>query len=107
MNKIVRKNRKKAKAKQQTPEMMFNQALERYQRFKNKNAKFEQEMHDLIARVKLEVDEYEISKHEQVYALTKKIIPFFSKKTLPEYLREELFDWIDNNMCMLGHGPYE
>ncbi|HEY7772703.1 MAG TPA: hypothetical protein VIC26_05960 [Marinagarivorans sp.] len=106
MSKLVQKSKKKAKAKQKTPEGMFNEALERYQRFKHKNAKFEQEMRDLIARVRLQVDEYEIAKHEQVYALTQKLIPFFSKKSLSEYLREALFDWIDHNMCMLAFGPY-
>lgn len=107
MGKLVRKKGKKAGAKQQTPQMQFNEALARYQRFQKKNAKFEQEMIELIARVRAQVDEYELVKLDEVYELTKKLIPFFSKKTLPEYLREGLFDWINHNMAMLGHGPYQ
>lgn len=103
---LTQQNKKKSKTKRQTPEMHFNEALARYQRFKKEDAKLEQEMHELIARVRLQVDEYEIAKHQQVYLLTQKLIPFFSKKTLSEYLREELFQWIDHNMCMLAFGPY-
>lgn len=106
MGKLIHKKRKKTNTKQQTPQALFNEALARYQRFQKKNAKFEQEMIELIARVRAQVDDYELVKLDEVYELTKKLIPFFSKKTLPEYLREGLFDWIDHNMAMLGRGPY-
>lgn len=100
------KANKKTKTRKHSPEKQFNAALERYQRFQKKNAKFEQEILALIERVSPKIEPYEIKKYQALHALTLRLIPFFSKKTLSEYLREELFEWICTNLHDLSNNPY-
>lgn len=89
-----------------TPQSLFNEALERYQRFKNQNAKFADEIQDMMARILPQIEPCEMQLLQARYQLTEKIIPFMSKKTLPDYAREELRLWIFDNFEQLGATPF-
>lgn len=104
--KTLRKSTQKNKSAKTSPEQQFNEALARHQRFKKLNDKFEQEIRALIERVSPQIQPAEVEKYRQLYTLTQKLIPFFSKKSLPEYLREGLFEWINENISDLNRNPY-
>ena len=106
MNTPSLSKKQKKKAPKANPEQQFNDALERHQRFAALNEKFEQEMLSLIDRVSPQIEPAEVNKYQQLYRLTQKLIPFFSKKSLPEYLREALYEWIDENLTHLSNNPY-
>ena len=102
------KKRKTSKKKNRKPsaQQQFNDALERYQRFAHQNVKFEQEIRNLVERVNLKIQPHEAEKSRHLLAHTEGLVPFFSKKTLPEYLRVELFEWILGNINELRCSPF-
>lgn len=107
MNSLTRsKSKQKRKTRTHSIEAQFNQALERYQRFKNKNLKFEQDILALIKRITPQIEPHETKKYLALQGLTEKLISFFSKKTLPDYLRDELFEWICENIHDLSNNPF-
>lgn len=100
--KVSRQKKRKQKA---TPQSRFNAALERYNRIQKQQQGLKVEIEALIDRVLPKIEASEINHLEAVKHLTAKLIPFLSKKTLPEYLREELFDWIESNFIKLKVNP--
>ncbi|WP_156312489.1 hypothetical protein [Marinagarivorans algicola] len=89
-----------------TPQSLFNEALERYQRLKHQNTQFADDMQSMMARILPQIEPYEIQFLQAKYQLTEKIIPYMSKKTLPDYAREELRLWIFDNFDDLGSMPF-
>ena len=96
---------KPSKAKK-TPESLFYDALERLKRIESQNDKVQENLDALIARVTPQIEPYELKKYHAVTTLTLKLIPFLSKKTLPEYMRQALHEWILDNMQALSYNPF-
>lgn len=98
--------RRKSNKKPATLQDTFNDALERYQRFKEQNVRFAGEMDSMMARVTPKIKPQESQLLNVQSLLTAKIIPFMSKKSLPEYVREELKFWIFDNFDELQSNPF-
>lgn len=96
MKKLSKRKNKSKNKKQFTDAEQLNQALERMQRFEAQNASFASDFKAMFARVLPQIEPHEIKKLEAFNQLAVTLIPFFSKKTLPEYLREELHEWIQS-----------
>ena len=105
MGRVKTQKAKKPK-KIATPTSQFNDAIEKLIRFQKQNAKFREELAALSARVMPEIEDAELDKLEAVRLFVLKLITFFSKKTLPEYLREELYELIMEKMDLLENNPF-
>ncbi len=102
----LKKQRNKTKRQKATPESRFNDALERLGRIERQHDRFREELDALVDRVSQKIKPYEIERLSTLRALSLHLIPFLSKKTLPEYLREELFDWIEGQLMHLNGNPF-
>lgn len=96
MSKQIRKQKKKRKAS--TPASRFSEALAKYQRIQKQNARFRDELDALAKRVTPQIADAEQGRIDALVALNHTLIPYISKKTLPEYLRDELYQWIQENI---------
>lgn len=103
MNKL---RTQKAKKKKATPQSRFNDALARYHRLKKQQSNFRNELEQLVQRVRPQIEEHEVMRLEATKLLSAKLINFVSKKSISEYLREELFDWIESNLRLLSLNPF-
>ena len=109
-NNTLSKKRKASKTKpakaKRTPESTFYEALERLKRIGTQNDSAKVKLDELVARVTPQIEPYELEKYHAIKEFTLKLIPFLSKKTLAEYMREELHEWIGKNMEKLACNPF-
>ncbi len=96
----------KTKTLKPTPHSRFNDALARYHRIHKQHSTFRDELDALIARVKPQIEHSEIERLESLLLLTAKLTSFMSKKSLPEYLRDVLINWIQLNFQNLSLNPF-
>lgn len=110
MKKLATKAKKSSRTKpskaKKTPESLFYDALERLKRIESQNDKAQENLAALIARVTPQIEPYELKKYQAVATLTLKLIPFLSRKTLPEYMRQVLHEWILDNIQALSYNPF-
>lgn len=104
--KVKKSPQKKSSKAKKTPELLFYDALERLKRIESQNDKVQENLAELIARVTPQIEPYELKKYHAVTMLTLKLIPFLSRKTLPEYMRRALHEWILDNMQILDYNPF-
>lgn len=104
MSKQLRKQKKKRKTS--APASRFNDALAKYQRIQRQNARFRDELDALVERVTPQIANVEKERINATIALSYTLIPFISKKSLPEYLRDELHDWIQENIAHIAANPF-
>lgn len=103
----AKKSSKKSPSKaKKTPESLFYDALDRLKRIESQNNKVQENLTALITRVTPQIEPYELKKYHAITMLTLKLIPFLSKKTLPEYMRRVLHEWILDNMQALSYNPF-
>ncbi len=102
----IKKSKHRNKASKTTPADKFNEALKRLARFQDQNRRFAEEIDALVARVTPKIEQCEVEKFSAYKDLATTLIPFFSKKTLPEYLREELHDWINESLFIANNHPF-
>lgn len=108
MSKLTKQNKhaKKTKKSKPTPESTFYEALDRLKRIEAQNDLFQEKITALVARVTPEIEPHELKKYQALKDFTLKIIPFLSKKSLPEYMRDELHEWISSNLDKLSYNPF-
>ena len=97
---------RKNKQKKITPQSRFNDALVKYQRIQKQNERFRDDLDTLVARVTPQIEAAENKRLQALTVLNHRLIPFMSKKTLPEYLRDELYEWIQENMEQIALNPF-
>lgn len=100
------KKAKKTKQKNRSPEQAFNEALERLSRFQRQNEKFRVELDALVKRILPQIEDAEVERLEAEKALALKLTSFISKKSLPQYLRAELLDWIQSILYFMKNSPF-
>jgi len=99
------KNRKKPKQKNKE-EALFQKEWERVQNLQKKNQKIREILQSAFDTVSVEVRDSEYERQVLTKQLCEKLIPFVSKKTLPDYLREELMDWVQSLIYGLSANPF-
>lgn len=103
--------RSKQKTKKQhrrklTKEEKFQRQWNKVQRLQKQNEKLKGEIAELVASVTEAVEAQEKAFTNTLYEQTLQLIKFVAKKTLPQYLREELVCWIEDNIEEIHHNPF-
>lgn len=100
------RQRKTNKTRNNGPEARFQREWERVGNLRKRNDKLRAEMDAVLARVRERVLPAELESQATLSALNQRLIEFLSRKTLPEYLRAELIDWIDENLTQMQANPF-
>lgn len=101
-----KKNNKKKRKKQLSAEEKFQRQWARVQNFQKSNAKLRQEVTDFCQKVSQKIETKERLLCTAIILQTECLIHFVSKKTLPEYQREELVFWIERNLEEMVANPF-
>lgn len=97
------KNKRK---KSLSPAEQFQQQWQTVQELQQKSQRIEHEAAELVASVKPKIEASERGRTETVYRLTERILVFMQRKTLPQWCKQELLDWLDDNMMLLMRHPF-
>lgn len=98
---------KKSKQKRRlTPEEAFQKEWQRVINFQKSNAKLKQDVEAFVAQVEDYLGAEETLLCDAQIEQTRKLIGFIAKKTLPDYLRDELLFWIETNLDKLTNNPF-
>lgn len=106
MNTLQRSHKKsKANKKKTSLQDDFQREWDRVQRLQKQNEKLVCELDQLTQRVRSEVGPIESKRVELLSQLNTKLIQFVGRRTLPEYMRLELLDWIQSDLREIQANP--
>lgn len=100
------KKGKKASKRRLTDQEQFQNEWERVQRLQKQNDKLREEMNTLMQHVADSIGPEETRRVELLYGLNAKLIRFIDKRSLPEYLREELVNWVYSGILEIQANPF-
>lgn len=104
--KTSKRNNPKKRNKAEKHEERFQKEWERVQNFKKKNQNLRKELDQLFEKTASEIRESEERRLQSLTFLTGKLISFVSKKSIPDYLRDELLGWIHQNIDIVEANPF-
>ncbi len=97
----------KRKATIQTPAEQFSKLWAQVQKERESIAKALEQQQAIVEQYTREVLPQEIASFQQLYAETEQLLSFLPKKSLTNYQRGELLDWITDNLRMLQSFPFD
>lgn len=104
----LKKTRQKKKKRKisNTPEAQFQREWVRVQNFKKQNEQLKLRLDTLAETVRVQVHDSEVQRMERLYSLSVHLVGFVTRRTLPDYLRNELFGWINEHFTEMEHNPF-
>lgn len=99
-------NKKHKKKKASTPEEVFSQLYAKIQRFQQQNTKLRAHLACMVDEFKLLVGEDEKALNEARYRETLNLIRFVSRKSLSNWQRDTLIEWVIDNIHELEANPF-
>ena len=103
--KTQKHSRKKAK-RRQTPEEKFQKEWQRVLNFQKTNANLRQQIEDFAVLVEQEIGDCETKLCQAFCNQNHRLANFIAKKTLPQYMREALLEWIEHNLNSIMSNPF-
>lgn len=100
------KKNKGKKGRKLTPEQKFQRAWKRVLKAKQRNENLKQEVHHFANEITQQIESEEECYTRALYLNTEQLIRFFTRKSLLQWERHELYDWISGNIEELSHHPF-
>ena len=76
------------------------------QNLKKRNQKLSAKREELIVQVKPQIEDKERLLADRIYQQTEKIFEFLGRKSLPQWCKHELLDWLETNADILSRSPF-
>lgn len=102
-----RRGNKKRKSKRKlSPQEVFQKEWQRVQNLQKKNRNMAAEIDELVAKVTPQLEAVERELADALYYQTEKILVFLGRKSLPEWCKYELLDWLESNGSIMQNMPF-
>ncbi|MDO6421070.1 hypothetical protein [Saccharophagus degradans] len=99
-------NKKNKKKKATTPEAVFSQLYAKIQRFQQQNAKLREHLANMVDEFKQLAGEDEKALNQARHQETLNLIRFISRKSLSNWQKETLIEWVIDNIHQLEANPF-
>ena len=106
MNTKITKQNKGKKRRKLTAEQKFQRAWQRVLKAKQNNEKIKRDVEVFADKIRQQIESIEISYTTAFYSNTEQLIGFLSRKSLPQWQRYELYQWIGDNLNILTYHPF-
>lgn len=104
--KIHEKPSKQTKKDSQSPEALFETAWKRVISQQKKNAKLREEMKAFSQRVSEAIQDQEKAYVNTLYQTCEHLLVFYGRKSLTQWQREVLVDWIADYVSTIRNNPF-
>jgi len=98
--------KKRNPKKKLTPEEVFQREWQRVQKLQKKNGNQQAEIEALIKQIRPFIEDNERKLATTFYHQTEKMLVLFQRKSLPQWCKEELVDWLSFNLDTLLQQPF-
>jgi hypothetical protein len=97
---------KRKKRGRSTPEERFNRAWRRVEKQQKKNAAFMDEVERFAGKVEQRIEERERRAVDSMYSVCEHLIGFYRRKSLAQWQREALLDWLGEYLVAIAASPF-